>query len=45
MPCLGCEQRRVDVAALEAHLRSRGLTPNSSKWLEVWLRKKHKFLI
>lgn len=38
-------ERRVDTKALNAHLRSIGLVPNSSKWLTVWFRKRHKFLV
>ena len=44
MPTTYSPERRVDTKALEAHLRSRGLTPASSKWFEVWHRKKRRFM-
>jgi len=44
MPCNGTgKEPRVDKKALEAYLRSRGLTPQMGKWFDVWHRKRHKF--
>ena len=45
MPCCYQTELRYDVKAIDAHLLSKGLVPNSGKWLEVWYRKRHKFLI
>lgn len=44
MPCCGTgKEPRIDRVALEAYIRSRGLTPKDRKWIEVWHRKKHRF--
>jgi hypothetical protein len=45
MPCNYQSQKRYNTKAIDFHLLSIGLIPRSSKWNEVWQRKKHKFLI
>lgn len=35
----------IDRKALEAYVRSRGLTPKDGKWLTVCARVRHRFVL